>query len=218
MGNGVGISDQRLLALYDAALPLAPHGRAALVVAEVLPPALDGATLTLGDRDRLLWAFKRAKFGPRADAVFDCAACSEAISFSVPADFELPEATASVAEVRYEGRTYVLKLPVAGVGTLQDRICADAPWERGDFRKKAAAALDKADPGMDVVFDIACPECGAENPRGFDAFAFLWRDLIERVERTFSDVALLARAFGWTEAETLALPPYRRARYVEMVQ
>ena len=74
-----------------------------------------------------------------------------------------------------------------------------------------------ADPGIDVVFDIACPDCGAVTPSAFDATGFVWRDIEALALRLFSEVATLARAFGWSEAETLSLTSRRRARYVEMV-
>lgn len=206
------IADDALLALVDAvgALPL-------VVRAERLAVALTGTdAMTLGDRDRALWAWKRRRFGPRALSVFDCAACGVAISFAVPAGFVVPDAVADHAVVQDR----VLRLPMmADVrgGFAMQAVCDGAPWGDADFRAQAAAALDAADPGMDVVFDVGCADCGFENAQAFDVAAFVWADVVGRMEALMADVAVLGRAFGWTEPQTLALPAVRRARYVEMV-
>ena len=39
-----------------------------------------------------------------------------------------------------------------------------------------------------------------------------------RAKRLLMDVHLLARAYGWSEAEVLALSPARRRFYLEMVE
>ncbi len=206
------ITDDALLAVVDAvgALPMVAR-------AERLAVLLGGdGAMTLGDRDRALWAWKRRRFGARALAVFDCAACGAAISFAVPAGFAVPAAVAGQAVVQ----DWVLALPTVQdvqAGFAMEALCVGAPWGDAGFRALAAVALDAADPGMDVVFDVACADCGHENARAFDVPAFVWADVVGRVDALMADVAVLGRAFGWTEGQTLALPAGRRARYVEMV-
>jgi hypothetical protein len=206
------ITDDALLALVDevGALPMVAR-------AERLAVLLRGdGSMTLGDRDRALWAWKRRRFGARALAVFDCAGCAAAISFAVPAGFEVPAAVGTQAVVQ----DWVLRLPTVQdvrAGFAMDSLCPGAPWQDAAFRAMAAEALDAADPGMDVVFDVACADCAHVNARAFDVPAFVWADVVARVDALMADVAVLGRAFGWTEGQTLALPAQRRARYVEMV-
>jgi hypothetical protein len=45
----------------------------------------------------------------------------------------------------------------------------------------------------------------------------LWMRLQLAAERLLLDVDALARAYGWSEAQVLALPPLRRAAYLQMV-
>jgi hypothetical protein len=212
MAGPADIADADLLAVVDEAGTWAMVARAGRLA--VLLGGNDD--MTLGDRDRALWAWKRRRFGPRALAVFDCAGCGAAVSFAVPAGFEVPAAVAVQAVVQ----DWVVRLPtMADVrsGFAMAALCADAPWDDAGFRSLAAEALDTADPGMDVVFDVACADCGHVNARAFDVPAFVWADVVARVDGLMADVAVLGRAFGWTEPQTLALPAQRRARYVEMV-
>jgi hypothetical protein len=206
------IADATLLAMVDDAGSWPMVARA-----EHLAMLLAGdGPMTLGDRDRTLWAWKRRRFGPRALSVFDCTGCGAVISFAVPVGFDVPAAVAGQAVVQ----DWVLRLPTVQdvrAGFVMTALCPGAPWEDAGFRAQAAEALDAADPGMDVVFDVACADCGHVNARAFDVPAFVWADVVGRVDALMVDVAVLGRAFGWTEPQTLALPAVRRARYVEMV-
>ena len=220
MESEAALSDARLIALFDAVERLPPVAQAQRLAAAVLPKDADVMSLTLGDRDRLLWAFKASRFGRRAVAHFECEACAEAVSFAIPNGFEVPDAVTDKAMVRHDDRDWHLRPPRLSdvqTGQFETAICADAPWEDATFRAAAAQALDDADPGMDVVFEVACADCGHVNPRGLDVAAFVMSDLNSLAARIFADVAILARAFGWSEADVLQLSPARRARYVEMV-
>ena len=44
----------------------------------------------------------------------------------------------------------------------------------------------------------------------------LWSELQSRAERLLLDVDALARAYGWTEPEILALSSTRRAAYLQL--
>jgi hypothetical protein len=73
-----------------------------------------------------------------------------------------------------------------------------------------------ADPRADVELALACPACAHEWTAAFDAAAFLWSELDAWTRRTLHDVHTLATAYGWTEAEVLALGR-RRHVYLELV-
>jgi hypothetical protein len=211
------LPDAALMALYDRAEAL-PRGARRLALAEaLLPEGQPARSLGAGDAERLFWRAKRARFGPRATAQFGCDACGEMIAFAVPPDFDLPAQVAPVARLQHAGRPYILPLPTLGDTGDPAVLAPDAPWHDPAFRAEAAQAIDAADPAIDVIFDVACAACGGVNPRAFDAAAFLWADIEGFASGVFVQVAILARAFGWSEAETLALTPARRARYVDMV-
>jgi hypothetical protein len=80
------------------------------------------------------------------------------------------------------------------------------------------AAMQDFDPLVHFNVQVQCPACGTEHQQPVDlqeiALAYLQatqRDLIEQVHR-------LARHYHWSEVEILALPSWRRRRYVSLLQ
>ena len=49
-----------------------------------------------------------------------------------------------------------------------------------------------------------------------DVASFVWEELDGWARRLLQDVAVLARAFGWTEEDGVALSPTRREAYLEL--
>lgn len=207
------------MALYDAGVRGGPLVRAARLVALVLPEA-DVAALSLGDRDRALWAFRDRVFGGGVSERFDCAGCGAPIGFDLGVDFALPPAATPECTVIWGGQEHRLRLPVcadleaASGGFPLIRLNEAAPWSDMGFRAAAAEAIEAADPAIDMRVEVACEDCGHCTPRGLDVVELLWRDVEGAVTRIMGDVVRLARAFGWTEAECLALSPQRRAFYI----
>lgn len=74
-----------------------------------------------------------------------------------------------------------------------------------------ALAPDKTTPPG--VLPLSCPSCGAVIAFHFDALDWIGRHLGEAVR----DVATLARAYGWSEADVCRLGPLRRSIYLRRV-
>lgn len=79
------------------------------------------------------------------------------------------------------------------------------------------AALAEADPLADVELPVQCEACGAQWTSPFDIVSYLWQEIDSWAQRLLADVHTLARAYGWSEQEVLALSPHRRRRYLELV-
>jgi hypothetical protein len=77
--------------------------------------------------------------------------------------------------------------------------------------------IEQLDPGARVSFTVACPDCAKSWDAALDVGDMLWMRLQAAAERLLLDVDALARAYGWSEAQVLALPPLRRAAYLQMV-
>lgn len=222
--------DADLMLAFEKGEHAGPATRGAILLA-LLRPDLDAiarGAMALGDRDRALWSFKTRRFGKGSAmlAKAQCKTCDEWISLSLGEGFDLPSQNSSSAPCAYAGKTWELRLPTqadllraeARRGQLDlTALAPEAPWDDPAFLALAETALDDADPAIDIVFDLACPECGTLNACGFDVVDFVWRDIEALAHRLFAEVSTLARAFGWSEAETLSLTPRRRSRYVEMV-
>ncbi|MCA8929894.1 MAG: hypothetical protein KDC18_17680, partial [Alphaproteobacteria bacterium] len=79
-----------------------------------------------------------------------------------------------------------------------------------------AAAVESLDPLAAIVFALTCPECGTAFETPFDPPAFVWQELAAVASRLLWEVDQLARAYGWPEADILALSPLRRRAYLEI--
>ena len=78
-------------------------------------------------------------------------------------------------------------------------------------------AMDAAEPGAALGFDLVCPDCRTAWSAPLDPGGALWTELRQRAESLLLDIDALARAYGWTEPQVLALSPTRRAAYLQLV-
>lgn len=121
-------------------------------------------------------------------------------------------------------------LAVAGasdaVTALRDR-CLSVTSETGDpvgievLDEQLLAASEQrlaaADPLSEILLGTTCPACGAGFEAEVDVAAFVWAEVEAAAHRLLHEVDLLARAYGWTEAEVLGLSATRRAAYLRLV-
>ncbi|MGH8523199.1 MAG: phage baseplate protein, partial [Gammaproteobacteria bacterium] len=75
---------------------------------------------------------------------------------------------------------------------------------------------ERADPQSNLQISLTCPACGHCWEALFDIVFFLWAEINHWAERTLRAVHLLARAYGWREADVLAMSPTRRQMYLGM--
>jgi uncharacterized C2H2 Zn-finger protein len=191
-------------------------------------PELDRSSAwdwTLGDRDRTIWdAWRHHHGGGRMDALSRCPRCDASVEFCLPDDFSPPPAVSVSASLKVDGQQWRLRLP-----TSRDMLAA----QRGDFRlpdllvegptletisqPAIEAALEAADPGLDVVIALGCPTCDARWEQSFDVIRWVWQYCEARADRLLQDIDAIARAYGWSEADILALSEQRHRRYVAMI-
>jgi hypothetical protein len=81
---------------------------------------------------------------------------------------------------------------------------------------RVESAMAERDAQADVRLALACPDCKHEWEAGFDVGVYLWGEIDQWARRLLLDVATLASAYGWTEAEVLRLGPARRQAYLEL--
>jgi hypothetical protein len=203
-------------------------------------PADSLAGLTVGQRDRALSAVRRALFGSRVRSLADCPCCETTVEL----DLDLADLTAAVSPppepVLTHGAVQVTwRLPragdmaaVAGMTTSQaaqeellrrcvsevragDEVLPRAAWPE-EALTAVEEAMARADPQADVWLALCCPECGEKWQAGFDVATFLWVEVDRLARGLLREVHVLASAYGWTEAEVLALSATRRATYLEL--
>lgn len=79
-------------------------------------------------------------------------------------------------------------------------------------------SLEALDPAATISFHLRCVACAQEWSSLLDVGDALSTELQRAAERTLTEVDVLARAYGWTEAEVLRLSPVRRAAYLQLVE
>jgi hypothetical protein len=230
-----------LLALWEGALaqPDALRGDA------VLRHACDEDTpaLTLGERNLRLGALHARLFGRGLDLLSHCPACGTAAQFSGDCAALLDQSRAAQggAPHRVEADGCVLSFRLPGPMDVQAAAahgdgdvfarhllqrCVLACTRDGEpcaphdlplaVLDRLSQRIEALDPAACVSFALACPQCATRWDARLDLGGLLWRKLQAAAERLLLDIDTLARNYGWSESDVIALSPTRRAAYVQM--
>jgi hypothetical protein len=181
------------------------------------------------DAQRELLRFSASRTG-RVDAVATCPHCAAMIDVDVPVA-RMALASSSSDDVtplaaRRVGRVHAA-LRVPTVGDLIDAAALDTPEEAqallaercglGEVDPEewdaAITDLDESHPLLAASCAVACPDCGEEFEATLDPVELCWEAVDAAATEVIDDVVALATAFGWSEADVLAVPPRRRAMY-----
>ena len=217
-----------------------PPARRAVALAEAALADQDGpaaADLPIGDRDHRLMLLRGLLFGPRVSGQDSCAECGTVLDVSFDLGALVAGHAPATTPVTVRVGKRVLRCRPLTTADLIAAAEADGP----DFRvgllarcvtgtdgqpatdlpapaiAKVMSALSAADPLADVQLAVTCGECGRHWDTTFDIASFLWTEICAAVERLLGDVHVLARAYGWSEAEVLAVGPRRRQYYLQAV-
>ena len=202
------------------------------------------ASLSIGQRDVLLLALRELAFGPRLDGFAECPECRVRLEFTVnvadlrTADSAQPLDAELTLEV--EGFDVRFRLPNSldlaavahcdDVGAARDllvkRCVLNACQDEADIAVEAlpetvvtalGADVVKRDPLSEVQLAFHCPACGHRWQQILDIVSFLWAEISSQAKRLLNEVHTLARAYGWREADIVAMSARRRQLYLEMV-
>lgn len=225
-----------LLAVWEAGRARHPLDRALVLLALAAPetPSERLADMPLGVRNEALLRLRRTLFGPLLQAYLDCPACAQRLEFELDVGTLLPDSPQRSPEVEVAGHRFRLPTTrdlacVAGAADVDESAqqllqrcqqpsgaAAQAPPPAA-LLERVAAALEQADPAADTRLELHCESCGHAWQASFDVAAFLWDDLESCSARWLDEVHWLASAYGWSEAEILALSEARRNAYLERV-
>jgi hypothetical protein len=196
--------------------------------------------LTVGQCDARLFELRRAMFGEMLEVVSTCPACQADVELVVAlGDLQPPVREGPVAPltVQANGCALLCRLPcnedlraLARQGpevTLRDLLerCVlevsspgGLPAELHELPEATVETiietLAESDPGACMALRVRC-HCGSEWVDELDIRTVVWNDLTEWVGRTLTEVHYLARTYGWSEAEILAMSGWRRRWYLE---
>jgi hypothetical protein len=234
-----------LLSVWENGSAFSAPRRALLLLGAACPetPAPELGRLSVGQRDDLLLQLRAAAFGSRIEATATCPHCSgklemvfdtenlraapapataaplalevddHALTFRLPDSFDLVEIAASPDPARAESALLQRCVLAARAGPRV--VSPEALPAR--VIDALAARLAEADPQADLRLALNCPDCDHRWEEPFDIVAFFWREIEAWAARLLGEIHALATAYGWSEAEIVALSPARRRLYLEMV-
>lgn len=200
----------------------------------------DLAILPVGRRDAALFALREQCFGRTLVGRASCPVCSTNVEIPVDlANFRLePPKPMDVLET--DGYTLKFRLPHSrdmaavarsggrseGLTVLLGRCLLDAqkdglptaPEELPvSVIDQLAEAMAEQDPLGEVLLDVVCSNCKHTWQRLLDIVSILRTELFAEAARLFGEVDALARAYGWSEIDILAMSRKRRQRYLAQV-
>jgi hypothetical protein len=215
-----------------------PHERAiAAITALTDTPSAEPDRWPLRSCDAGLLELYRERYGPELRAVSACPECGALLelNFAV-ADLlqALGEPASEELSLTAGGYELELRLPtVADLAAAQrarerDRAAAtiaaacvascrrdgatiSADSIPGAVLDEAERRLERFDLGGEPL-DLLCPDCATEWQATVDVPTLVLAELDAEGRRLLADVHVLARAYGWSEREIVALPAWRRRR------
>jgi hypothetical protein len=234
-----------LLEVWERGLVQGPVERALTLWAAASPetPREALAALSVGQRDAGLLTLREWTFGPRLASLATCPHCGQQLELTFnTADIRVrptaeppPECAMTMAgyELQFRAPNSVDMAAISGASesgegrkTLFERCLVAASRQGasaapGDLPPEVVNAVVERmagmDPQADVELSISCPSCGQRWQALFDIVSFFWSEIDAWAQRILREVHVLASAYGWGERDILALSPWRRQLYLEMV-
>jgi len=235
-----------LLEVWERGLAQPPvqRGLALLALAHPETPRENLARFTIGQRNASLLKLREQIFGAQLVSLAKCGRCSEQLelTFAVAEILTAGEAeSAEALAVERGDYTVRFRLPnsedlmlaaqpnhiAAAQQRLFERCVLQAQHHEAtiavsalpiEVRQEVAERMAQADPQADVQLALTCARCGQQTQVRFDVVSFLWNEINAWACRLLQQVHILASAYGWREAEILAMHPWRRQLYLEMIR
>ncbi|MET8136967.1 hypothetical protein [Streptomyces sp. NPDC005251] len=232
------LTETQLLGMWETGDGQASPVRALLLAAAAAPPGEAVADLTLADLNALLLDLREGSFGFALPCAADCPDCDEPLEVSVTTDelrgpgrLNMPGPRRDPATLLAEGYEVTYRAL-----TGRDLLAVDpvSPGARRALLSRCVIGMDPVadvlpegvletvaqrladlDPGADTVLPLTCPYCRHTWTAALDVADYLWAEVEGYARRLLHEVHTLARVYGWSESDVLAVSPARRRFYLE---
>ena len=237
------LDDADILTVWETAHRCHPVDQALALLMGAEPECSrdDLAALPLGWRDAGLLALRAATFGDNFSGRSICPQCHGAVEFELACSaLRVPSAEIQETTLQKDGYQFRLRLLnsfdlAAAAGTADvaaarrvllqrcvvEARCNDALVTVDELPEAISTAVAQAvlaaDPQAELLFNLTCPACEHRWHATLDIAHILWREVDARAQRLLMEVHLLARAYGWREADILGMSPARRNAYLPRV-
>jgi hypothetical protein len=234
-----------LLDVWEEGIDATPTRRALGLLGAAHPGlgSAELADLSLGERNVALLRLRTQLFGDRVEAIGACPACGAELDIA----FDVSDLLASLPatdtdgpmEVVVDGYTALVRPPTSAdmlavlegeathdvgaqlLGSCVTRVTGPDQKAHAGVPEPVAARLaeeiTRRDSGAEIDLALECAECGHRWPEALDVAGFVWAEVNAWARRTVREVHALARAYGWSEGDILALTARRRAAYLRLV-
>lgn len=239
------LNEREILYLWEIGQQLHPLDIALTILSITFPEkSWDELTkLSKGQRDALLLEIRKDIFGNYLKGLAQCEYCKEPLEIvfdtSVIASSNVYEEQKNEYNLSYSGYDVKFRLPnsidlatiVGGMNLTQARSqllknCLlkvkrkDKPFAFSKLPIKLIRIItDKMaelDPFAEIKLDVHCLMCGQRQDLILDIVSLLWSEISALALQVLHQVKVLARFYGWSEQEILAMSPIRRQKYIEM--
>jgi hypothetical protein len=235
---------EQLVELWERTLPVSPVHRSVEIL-RMFPGAAHASgveSMTLSELDSELLRIRRMLFGDRFAALTVCQECGERsqMDFSAAAMEASEDPQPHTVSCMHDDIRLTIRAPTIGdllaaveaaspdaAGQMIVRRCIRSAERSGEpldpevfsaqLIDDAAARLERLESSARFTLEIRCPACGHAEEHAFDIGAYLWSEVQTEVMRALREVVQLARGYGWSEAEILAMTPLRRRLYLGML-
>lgn len=239
------LSVPELLSTWERGLTALPFERALAILSVASPESSPAALarLSIGRRDANLLQLREWAFGSELAILAACPSCRQQVELTMPVS-ALRVATDPANsiensfmlreyEVRYRAPNTEDLASCAGLELAASRqklfaCCVTDARCQGkavtaedlppEVTQKIVQQIEAIDPQADTRVKLSCPECHQGWTEVFDIVSFFWAEIDAWARRVLRDVNALARAYGWSERDILALSPTRRQIYLAMAQ
>lgn len=232
-----------LVRIWEQGWGRGPIGRTLTILGAALPERSPDqlADLSLGARDAALLRLRQQLFGPALAGYAECPQCGERLEYSLdtgallgtaPAAGPPPALVVGAVTVHYRlptTRDLAAAAACSSVDGARRGLVQRCVWQAGQGGEllapdqlpesvvsALAVQLALADPQAEILLDLACPACSHAWQHLFDIASFLWLEIAAAVRSLLAEVATLARTYGWSEADILAMSPLRRQFYLDL--
>ncbi|MEM1251924.1 MAG: phage baseplate protein [Cyanobacteria bacterium P01_H01_bin.21] len=240
-----GLTAANLLTVWEQGISQSTAQRGLLLLMAACPEQSPEqlAQLSIGQRDSHLLTLREQTLGSNLVSVVNCPNCNNKLelNFAV-SDIRQPPVLGSTSSLLLATEDYEItfRLPnsldlraVEQMSNVEQAaqqilercilsVCYQGQAKSADhippFVKQALLEkMEQADQQADVKLAVSCPDCGHQWQAPFDILSFFWQELTAWAKRILQDVHQLASAYGWREADILAISPQRRQFYLEMI-
>jgi hypothetical protein len=219
-----------------------PHLVTALLSACALPAASPAACWALPAGERTAGLLRIVAAGGTAvlEAVSPCGGCGARLELPLPVDDLLALHASAPREERVtvaagDERVTLRRAtgadqaawweaapadPASAFGQVLRTLRVDGGGglPRGVELARVDQALAEADPLVAFTVDTACPACGRAHAVPVDLQGLALAVLRRAQGGLIADVHRIARAYHWAEERIAALPAWRRARYLALIE